>query len=78
MNITDFLNLPVAKLKRILALKAKIERLQAKLAAKTGAATSSRAAKPARKRRRMSAAARKRISIAAKARWAKFHAAKGK
>ena len=78
MNMNEFLKLPVAKLKRILALKTKIERLQARLENMAGAASSGSVPKPARKRRRMSASARKRNSIAAKARWAKVRAAKAK
>ncbi|HUB86402.1 MAG TPA: hypothetical protein VMB22_00810 [Verrucomicrobiae bacterium] len=73
MNI---LSLPTVKLKRIIALKSKIEQLQAKLEAIIGG--SSAAAKPGRKKWTMSAAARRRISLAAKARWAKVRAAKRK
>jgi hypothetical protein len=75
--MNELLNLSVAKLKRMAALKSKIERLQSQLEAL--AATSSRPpVKGGRKRRRMSAAARRKISLAAKARWAKVRAAKSK
>ena len=75
--MNELLNLSVAKLKRMAALKSKIERLQSQLEAL--AANSSRTpAKGGRKRRRMSAAARRKISLAAKARWAKVRAAKSK
>jgi hypothetical protein len=72
----ELLQLSTAKLQRILAVKKQIERLQAKLEKFAGAASSAAAAKSPRKRRRMSAAGRKRISEAAKARWAKIKAAK--
>ena len=77
--MNELLNLSVAKLKRMAALKTKIERLQSQLEALAGSAGVSRGpAKGGRKRRKMSAAARRKISLAAKARWAKFRAAKGK
>ena len=73
--MNELLNLSVAKLKRLAALKSKIERLQSQLEAL--AANSPRAGvKGGRRRRRMSAAARRKISLAAKARWAKVRAAK--
>jgi hypothetical protein len=79
MNTNDLLNLSVAKLKRMAALKGQIERLQSRLEALAGAASAAPAGKPGRKRRKMSAAARRKISMAAKARWAKVKAkAKGK
>ena len=73
----ELLNLSVAKLKRLAALKGKIERLQSQLEAVV-ANVSSSPAKTARKRRTMSSAARRKISLAAKARWAKVRAAKSK
>ncbi len=75
--MNELLNLSVAKLKRLAALKAKIERLQSQLEAVAGNASSS-PAKTGRKRRKMSAAARRKISLAAKARWAKVRARKSK
>jgi uncharacterized small protein (DUF1192 family) len=73
--MNELLNLSVAKLKRMAALKSKIERLQSQLEALAG--TGSRAkANGRRKRRKMSAAARRKISQAAKARWARVRAAK--
>ena len=77
MRMKELLNLSVAKLKRMAALKAKIERLQSQLEA-TAASASSSPAKTGRKRRKMSAAARRKISLAAKARWAKVRTAKSK
>ncbi|MBI3849659.1 MAG: hypothetical protein HY298_05130 [Verrucomicrobia bacterium] len=76
--MNELLSLPAAKLKRILALKTEIERLEAKLASITTAGLRGPGTNPARKRRKMSPAARKRISLAAKARWAKVRAAKAK
>jgi hypothetical protein len=75
--MNELLNLSVAKLKRMAALKAKIERLQSQLEAVAANASSS-PAKAGRKRRKMSAAARRKISLAAKARWAKVRATKSK
>jgi hypothetical protein len=74
MNTNELLNLSVAKLKRMVALKAQIERLHSRLAALAGSASAAPAGKPVRKRRKMSAAARRKISLAAKARWAKVKA----
>jgi hypothetical protein len=71
MNVKSLLNLSVAQLKRMVALKAKIERLQSRLEALAGTASATSAGKPDRKRRIMSAAARRKISLAAKARWAR-------
>jgi len=77
--MNELLNLSVAKLKRMAALKSKIERLQSQLQALAGGAGASRGpAKGGRRRRKMSAAARRKISLAAKARWARVRAAKGK
>ena len=64
----EILSISSVQLKRIVALKEKIEKLQSQLQAAVGSAP---AGKAAPKRRRMSAAARKNISAAAKARWAK-------
>lgn len=73
--MNELLNLSVAKLKRMATLKSKIERLQSQLVVLAG--TGSRAkAKGGYKRRKMSAAARRKISLAAKARWARVRAAK--
>jgi hypothetical protein len=77
-NMKDVMNLSVAKLKRIVAIKTKIERLQSQLSALVADAAVAPAKGTARRRRRMSAAGRRKISLAAKARWAKFHAAKKK
>jgi hypothetical protein len=71
------LDLSTSKLKQILALKTQIESLQSKLASLAGNASPA-APKAFHKKRTMSAAARRKISIAAKARWAKVRAAKAK
>ena len=76
MNTNELLNLSVAKLKRMVALKGQIERLQSRLTALAGIAPAAPAGKPGRKRRKMSAAARRKISLAQKARWAKAKAGK--
>jgi hypothetical protein len=75
MNI---LNLSAAKLKHIVALKTQIERLQSQLEALATNTSPTVAKKAPHKKRKMSAAARKKISQAAKARWAKVRAAKSK
>ena len=75
MNI---LNLSAAKLKHIVALKVQIERLQSQLETLAGNASPAPAKKAVQKKRTMSAAARKKISMAAKARWAKVRGAKAK
>jgi hypothetical protein len=72
----EVLNLSIAKLKRIVELKTQIERLQSQLESLAGSASPAPVQKAVKKKRTMSAAARRKISIAAKARWAKFHAAK--
>ena len=74
----ELLTLPVSKLKRIVALKAQIERLQSRLEALAAGASAAPVGKARRKRRKMSAAARRKISQAAKARWARVRAGKGK
>lgn len=74
----DVLNLSVAKLKRIVAIKSKIERLQAQLSALAVDGAEAPAKRAARRKRKISAAGRRRISLAVKARWAKFHAARKK
>jgi hypothetical protein len=75
MNI---FNLSAAKLKHIVALKTQIERLQSQLEALATTASPTSATKAPHKKRTMSAAARRKISQAAKARWAKVRAAKSK
>ena len=75
MNMKDILNLSADKLKRIVTLKADIERLEAQLQGVLSGGSSAAPGRVIKKRRAMSAAARKKISLAAKARWAKVRAA---
>ena len=74
MNTKALLKLSVGQLKRMATLKAQIERLQSKLEALAGDTASGPGRKPGRKRRKLSAAARRKISLAQKARWAKVRA----
>lgn len=74
--MNDLLHISTAKLQTIIAVKKQIERLQARLVKLAGAAVPASVATAPRKRRKMSAAGRKAISEAAKARWAKIKAKK--
>ena len=67
-----------AHLRRAANLKEKIAALQNQLDALLGAEAKPVAAKPAKKKGKMSAAGRARIVAAQKARWAKIRAAKKK
>ena len=71
----DLLQLSTAKLQRIVKVKKQIERLEARLDKLAGGSGSIGSDAP-RTRRKMSAAGRKAISDAAKARWARERAAK--
>jgi hypothetical protein len=70
----DLLQIPTENLQKAIAIKREIDRLQAKLSALLGGEAPGAAVKP--KKRYLSAAARKRISEAAKARWARYRAQK--
>jgi hypothetical protein len=70
--MNELLNISTAKLQRIIGVKRQIERLQAQLEKLAGAAVPVAVAAAPRRRRKMSAAGRKAISDAAKARWAKI------
>ena len=72
--MTGLLNLSTARLKRIIALKQQIEKLSAKLETLAGG-TAAPVGRPAKKKWTMSAAGRAKIAAAARARWAKVHAA---
>jgi hypothetical protein len=77
MPETTLTNLSASQLQRAASLKQRIESLEKDLARLLGATTNTTAeAAPRRWRRRMSAAARARISAAAKARWARVKAKK--
>ena len=71
----DLLQLSTAKLQRIIKVKKQIEQLESRLAKLAGGGSVAGLDVP-RKRRKMSAAGRKAISDAAKARWARERAAK--
>jgi len=70
----SLLNISAAKLRKASQLKERIEALNSELANLLNEITPAPLVAIHRKRRQMSAAARKRISEAAKARWAKFRA----
>jgi hypothetical protein len=63
-------SLSVARLRKAIAIKEKIEGLEARLASIVRNASTPQ--KPVKKRRRISAAGRARIAAAARARWAKI------
>jgi hypothetical protein len=73
-------NLTVEQLRKVVAIKEKIERLEAKLAKVGGGRGPGRprgaAAPVVRRRRKMSAAAKARIGAAQRARWAKVKGSK--
>jgi hypothetical protein len=72
----SLLNLSASKLRKASALKERIEALGTELERLLGEVIPAPIANIHRRRRKMSAAARKRISEAAKARWAKLRAGK--
>jgi hypothetical protein len=73
---THILNLSSAALEKAAKLQARIEELQSDIAKLLGSGEATEAAATTRKgRRRMSAAQRKKLSIAAKVRWKKAKAA---
>jgi hypothetical protein len=71
-------NLTSSQLRKAAAIIEKIEKLQSQLNELNAAEGVSSSAKPAGKRRKISAAGIAKIRAAQKARWAKVHAAKGK
>ena len=78
--ITSLANLSAQQLRRAAAIKGQIESLEKEFQQIFGAPPKADAPQfaPKKKKRRMSAAARAKISAAAKARWAKIKAAKKK
>jgi len=70
--MSDILQFSTTKLQRIVRLKKQIERLQGQLEKLAGGATP---VAPKGKRRSITAAGRKAMSLAAKKRWAKIKAA---
>jgi|SRR5581483_5870443 len=76
--MTELTNLSSQQLRKIADLKEQIENLEAELSEITGAETEVESGQETRGgRRTMSASAKARIAAAQRARWAKFHAAKG-
>lgn len=73
MNLNE---LTVSQLKRAVSLKERIAELESELAGILGGSSSASTSAAPRKNT-MSAEGRARIAAAARARWAKFHAAKG-
>ena len=71
-------NVPLQQLKQAVTIREKIETLEKELSRIIGGQTSTAKAGASPRKRKMSAAARAKISAAAKARWAKFRAKKGK
>jgi hypothetical protein len=69
-------NLSAKQLRRAAAIKNQIQFLENRLSRILGSRTKSVADAVPKTRRKMSAAARRKISLAAKARWAKVRAAK--
>jgi len=69
-------NLSAQQLKRAAGIKNKIEALQKRLVRLLATTPQSQTVKAPRKKRKMSAAARKKISQAAKARWANINGKK--
>jgi DNA polymerase/3'-5' exonuclease PolX len=67
-----------AQLKKAAAIKERIEQLERELTGMLGIPEALTVGGVVRRRRKMSAAARAKISAAAKARWAKVRAGKGK
>jgi hypothetical protein len=76
--IKELMNLPAAKLKRLAAAKEQIEKLHDMMQNIIQEASPGPIKRAIQIKRTMSAAARKKISQAAKARWAKVRAGKSK
>jgi len=72
--IKQILRLPAKRLKRLVEIKSEIERLEDQLENLIVATTPRPIGMAIRTKRRMSAAARRKISTAAKTRWAKWKA----
>lgn len=70
--------LSVAQLKRATAIKERMEQLERELTGLLGIPEALTVGGTIRRRRKMSAAAKAKISAAAKARWARVRAAKNK
>ena len=76
MALRSIRELTAAQLKKATAIKQRVEQLEQKLTAILGIPEPMTVGGVVRRHRRMSAAARAKISRAAKARWAKIKASK--
>jgi hypothetical protein len=76
--MNSIINLSAQQLRRAAAVKEQIQSLEIELDRIFGSSNKPVAVAAPKKRRKMSAAGRAKISAAAKARWAKVKAAKGK
>ena len=74
--MSSIINLSAQQLRRAAAIKEQIQSLENELRRIFGSSTKPVAVAAPKKRRKMSAAGRAKISAAAKARWAKVKAAK--
>ena len=74
--MSSIINLSAQQLRRAAAIKEQIQSLENELGRIFVSSIKPVVAAAPKKRRKMSAAARKKISLAAKARWAKVKAAK--
>ena len=78
MQSSPLADISLQQLKQAVAIWEKIETLEKELSRIIGGQTSTAKAGASPRKRKMSAAARAKISAAAKARWARFRAKKGK
>jgi len=76
--MSSIINLSAQQLRRAAAIKEQIQSLENELGRLLGSSTETAVVAAPKKRRKMSAAGRARISAAAKARWAKIKALKKK
>jgi hypothetical protein len=76
--MSSIINLSAQQLRRAAAIKEQIQSLENELGRILGSSIKPVAVAAPKKRRKMSAAGRAKISAAAKLRWAKVKAAKGK
>jgi hypothetical protein len=76
--MSSIINLSAQQLRRAATIKEQIQSLENELGRIFGSSTKSATIAAPKKRRKMSAAGRAKISAAAKARWAKVKAAKKK
>ena len=77
MTTNPFVRLSVAQLKRAAAIKERIEKMERELTSLLGIPEALTVGGTMRRHRRLSTAARKRISEATKRRWAQYRASRG-